>query len=381
MRNCFVCMPLIDELRDVYEAIETEVRDTLGDQWKCAKADDLRRPGMVVERIVRSLLNSDLVIAVVADPREGNSINPNVMYELGIAHSFRKPTIVVADIRNQLPFNIQDVETIRLDLSSPAFLSELRRDLQRSLQDSEILEDLNGARIPRNPVTTQLQGTRIFIEDLPWLWGYCEVLKREREATSVWEITRDLYWPREKLFFATLKEAIRKGRKHYYMVEDNESVLRKMETIRNELQPEFSKNRINELVHFVAIEKKYFLLWPIAVVLYDADLATREGGIICEPMRAEVGDDSFDAEIHALYQQHEKSGDLDSFQESLFQRSWTKRREEATFDICLDRGVVSDLATSFARIWNEEILEEAQKKTGDEKTALLNTWLIGGVRE
>jgi len=83
MGNCFVCMPLINQFMEIYNEIEKEVKNILGGQWKCAKADDTRRPGMVTEKIVCALLNTDLVIAVVADPREANTINPNVMYELG----------------------------------------------------------------------------------------------------------------------------------------------------------------------------------------------------------------------------------------------------------------------------------------------------------
>jgi hypothetical protein len=375
MSRCFVCMPLIEQTRCIYTAIEEEIEETLGCQWKCEKADDTRRPGMIEEKIVHSLLNADLVITVISDPREENSINPNVMYELGIAHSFRKPAIVIADVADQSPFDIRSVETIQVDFSSPTFIQELRKMLQRSLQD---FAELDRKHIPRNPVTTQLSGTRIFIEDLQWLWGYCDVLKREREAETVWEITRDLFWPGEALFFESLKEAIRKRRKHYFMVEDHPSVLRKVEAIKRELQKDFPKNELDRRLHFVGIDRKHFALWPIAVVLYDADLITRRGGIICEPMQAMVGEDSFDRKIRELFVEQAKSGDLDDFEKRLLEFDWTERRGESTFDISLDKRVVDNLATAFVQIWNDKILEEAQQKEGDEKSTVLNTWVIGG---
>lgn len=378
MKSCFVCMPLIEETLCIYNAIKEELEATLGRQWKCEKADDTRRPGMIEEKVVHLLLNADLVIAVIADPRDGILINPNVMYELGIAHSFRKPAIVVADSRHKLPFDIGSVETIQLDFSNPAFLGELRKILQRSLQGPEIRDDLERRRIPRNPITTQLNGSRIFIEDLPWLWGYCDVLRREREAETVWEITRDLFWAGEALFFESLKEAIRKRRKHYFMVEDDTAVLRRVEAVKRELQQEVPRNELDKLLHFVAIEKNYFVLWPIAVVLYDADLVRRRGGIICEPMQPLVGGDGFDKKVRDLFVQQARAGDLDEFERRLLEFAWTERRQEATFDISLDGRIVDALATSFAQIWNDKILEEAQKKNGDEKSALLNTWVIGG---
>lgn len=378
MRNCFVCMPLIDELMALYYGAIFKEIEALGGQCECAKADDHRRPGMVSEKIVTYLLNTDLVIAVLSDPREGNSINPNVMYELGIAHSFRKPTIVVADSKDQIPFDLRDVEMIQLDFSlfkeersRGAFMMELREMLKRSLKATEVTLE------PRNPITRQLSGARIFVEDLPWLWGYNEVLKREREAQTIWEITRDLFWPTEPLFFASIKAAIRDERKHYFMVPEGDSVRQKVMSIKKQLlRDEVTEEQIDALLRFVVVDPKYFDLWPIAVVLYDADLATDRAGIICEPMTSEVGHDPFDAEIKRQFIEHVKSGgSLCTFQADL---NWMQKRQESTFDIFLDGRVVDLLATSFAQIWNEQIREEGKQKTAEERAALLDTWLIEG---
>jgi hypothetical protein len=340
---------------------------------------------MVTEKIVHSLLNADLVIAVVADPREGNSINPNVMYELGIAHSFRKPALLVADSTNGLPFDLRAVETIQIEFSRfrdesqrSAFLLELRRALRLSLKAPEIQDDIERKCIPRNPITTQLSGTQIFVEDLPWLWGYSEVFKREREAYSIWEITRDLFWGAEPLYFASIKAAIRDERKHYFMVPEDEGIRRKIEAIKNQLlRDQITESEIDRLLHFVEIDPKYFLLWPISIVLYDADLATSRGGIICEPMTSEVGHDLVDSNFRKQFIDHVKSGgSLDSFDVDL---DWIKRREETTFDIVLDSRIVDSLATSFAKIWNERILEDARKMADEQaQAALLKNWQIRG---
>lgn len=383
MKNCFVCMPLIEELKDIFTAIEDTIYRCLGKpQWDCVKADDTRRPGMVDEKIVYGLLNADLVIAVIADIRE-SPVNPNVMYELGIAHSFRKSTIVVADLKNGLPFDIQSVETIQIDFSNRERRSEdLKSALQRSLRDSKVLDELGKKRIPRNPITTQLIDAHIFIEDLPWVWGYSDVLRRERAAKTTWEITSDLFWPGEPLFFATIAEAFRLRKKHYFMVKNDPGILRKAENLKNELlERGFSKATIDDLIHFVAIDRKYFVLWPIAVVLYDANLPTRQGGIICEPMQSQVGNDPYDETVRDLFEQIGEPDDLTVFERSLFELPWTSRKKEATFDISLDGRVVEKLATSFAEIWDEKIREEAETKIGDEKSTLLNNWLIGGQSE
>ncbi len=245
-----------------------------------------------------------------------------------------------------------------------------------------MLAELDGKLKPRNPITTQLGDARIFIEDLPWIWGYCDVLKRERAATTIWEITRDLFWAGEPLFFASIKEAIRMRRKHYFMVENHQGVFQKVEDIKNELQQEgFSKNSINDFVHFVAIESKYFVLWPSLSFFTMQAFQPVEEGSFASPMQPMVGNDTYDKEIRLLFQQCGKFLDLTAFEKSLSELDWTQKRQEATFDIALDGRVVEKLSTTFKQIWNEKILEEVQKLSGDDKSTLLNTWVIGGVSE
>ncbi len=388
MKSCFVCMPLIEELLPIYEhAIVPEIKDVFGARCECTKADDIRRPGMVTEKVVQCLLNADLVIAVMADPRLNFGPNPNVMYELGVAHSFRKPALVVTDAGNTLPFDLRAVETIALDFSRlgdevlrPGFLYELRRSLRASLTAAEVVADLEKRRLPSNPLTTQLAGTHIFLEDAPWLWGYCQVLARERQARSLWEITRDLFWPTEPLFFESLKEAIRDGRKHYFIVPEDDGIRRKIEATRRQLQMSLPAEEIDRLLRFVAIDKKHFLLWPIAIVLYDADLATCRGGIMCEPMTSQIGKDPTDDEVRQLFNDHQRNGgNLESFERLMVDRSWIERHREATFDIALDVRVVDALATSFAQIWNEKVWEDARNARNEaEHATLIKNWLIRG---
>lgn len=359
----------------------------MGQGWSCNRADDYSEPGVVTEKIVYSILNSDLVIGLVPDFRAENSINPNVMYELGIAHSFRKPSVVIADERSALPFDVRDVETIALDFSryrreadQTGFLRDLRERLHSALATPETLSLPSQRRPPRNPVTMHLAEANIFIEDLPWLWGYSKVLERERGASTVWEITRDLYWPGEVLFLESIKEAIRDHRKHYFLVPDEDEVLRTAEAVMKQLSQEgLPADEIERHLHFVAIDKKHFVLWPISIVLYDADLAGRRGGIICEPMESEVGHDSWDQEIRDLYARQGHATSIGDFQSFLGDLDWVQKRREKTFDIRLDPRVVSSLATAFEKIWNQNIIEEAQRQRSEtDRAQLLKVWLIQG---
>jgi len=384
--NCFVIMPLTDEMKPLYdEGIVPAVKSVFSDLWECIKADDQRKPGMVTGKIVNSLLNADVVIAVIADMRK-NPINANVMYELGVAHSFRKPTIVVADKLKGLPFDLKDIESILVDIkkilnkdSCRIEMPKFRDTIQAALKPfADILKKNSDLPSTRNPVSINLTDYRIFIEDLPWLWGYKDVFEREYNAKTVWEITPDLFWPTEVVFFESVKEGIRRKRKHYFLVPKNEEVMQKAGSIVNQLKEEgLPEDEITDHLKFTTIEGEFFELLPIPVVLYDANLATLRDGIICEPMQSEVGHDAWDETMRKRFADRKEYKELRHFLEYLKNLDWIEKRQETTFDIRLDRRTVDYLAIAFRRLWNEKINQEAETVTDQaDRDAFKNTWLI-----
>jgi hypothetical protein len=71
------------------------------------RANDVFRPGIVLQDIRRGIIESDIIIAEITPA------NPNVFYELGYAHAMEKPTILLAN-RNleKLPFDISGYRVI-----------------------------------------------------------------------------------------------------------------------------------------------------------------------------------------------------------------------------------------------------------------------------
>ena len=60
-------------------------------------------PGDVLRQIVQLLLTSQLIIAVL------DGKNPNVFYEIGIAHSIGRTVILIANMnkKDEIPFDLQ----------------------------------------------------------------------------------------------------------------------------------------------------------------------------------------------------------------------------------------------------------------------------------
>jgi hypothetical protein len=45
--------------------------------------------------------------------------NPNVLYELGLAHALKKPVVLVSSTEKDVPFDLQHIRVIYYDVMDP----------------------------------------------------------------------------------------------------------------------------------------------------------------------------------------------------------------------------------------------------------------------
>ncbi len=95
----FILTPFHDDFVKIYNTvcevcIETKLKPMRGDEEYVA--DD------ILKRSINYIVKSRLIITIL-DGR-----NPNVFYELGIAHALNKPTILLANVYTQIPFDLQN---------------------------------------------------------------------------------------------------------------------------------------------------------------------------------------------------------------------------------------------------------------------------------
>ena len=62
---------------------------------------------------MRRIIESDLIVVDLTNH------NPNVFYELAIAHCYRRPVVLIATVGTSIPFDVADQRTIFYDLTSP----------------------------------------------------------------------------------------------------------------------------------------------------------------------------------------------------------------------------------------------------------------------
>lgn len=95
------------------------------------------RSGNFMKGIVNELFNKDLVVAEIT------GMNPNVMYELGIRHTLRNNTIMIAQDTNQIPSDLAHYIAVKYDYpQKPAdiekcytcFEAEMHKAIEERLQ-------------------------------------------------------------------------------------------------------------------------------------------------------------------------------------------------------------------------------------------------------
>ena len=117
--KCFVISPIgtpDSAIRrhadDVYECV-IEPAFVLANV-KGHRADHVKDVGRISETMFSDILNADFCIAVLKD------YNPNVFYEIAVAHSAGIPVILMSEMGVNPPFDLADERTFHYDLNPRA---------------------------------------------------------------------------------------------------------------------------------------------------------------------------------------------------------------------------------------------------------------------
>ena len=98
-------MQFDDDLDTVYHDL---IRSPLEDRGHTVnRADDISKDQSILRTIVHGIKDADLIIADLTGR------NPNVYYELGVAHDMRKPTLHIVQDYDDLAFDVRPFNAIR----------------------------------------------------------------------------------------------------------------------------------------------------------------------------------------------------------------------------------------------------------------------------
>lgn len=101
------------------------------------RGDSLYRPTTIVDDIWQGIREAKLLIAELTDR------NPNVFYELGLAHAISKPVILISKSIDDVPFDLRSIRVLVYDKDHPDWGNKLRNSLTKAIK--EVLQNPTSA--------------------------------------------------------------------------------------------------------------------------------------------------------------------------------------------------------------------------------------------
>ncbi|MBM7389913.1 hypothetical protein JOE37_002907 [Clavibacter michiganensis] len=112
--TCFIISPIGKDGSDARKAADQVlkhlIRKALGEEYVIKRGDEDSNPGSITSQIVQSILEADLVVADLS------GYNPNVYYEVAVAHGYDRPVIHIQKADEAPAFDLKDMRLIRYNL-------------------------------------------------------------------------------------------------------------------------------------------------------------------------------------------------------------------------------------------------------------------------
>ena len=110
--TCFVVMPFASPMGEYFSLVYKPAIEKAG--LTPIRADDeIFGAGKIMDQIWSGINAAKVLVA------ELTSKNPNVYYELGIAHALKKPVVLVSSNEEDVPFDLHHIRVIYYDVNDP----------------------------------------------------------------------------------------------------------------------------------------------------------------------------------------------------------------------------------------------------------------------
>jgi hypothetical protein len=110
--TCFVMMPFGEPIGGYYKSIYETAITKAG--LRPVRADDeIFATGKIIDQVWDGITAAKVLVA------ELTGRNPNVFYELGLAHALSKPVVLVSSNQSDVPFDLKHIRVIYYDMRDP----------------------------------------------------------------------------------------------------------------------------------------------------------------------------------------------------------------------------------------------------------------------
>ena len=165
---CFVIMPFGGWLNTYYDEIYIPAIEAA--DMKPTRADDLYRPGNIVNDIWNYTKSADIILADLT----GKS--PNVFYELGLAHAITKPAVLITASMDDVPFDLRSLRILVYDKNLPNWGEKLKKNITKALNETlknpedaippTFLETTRSKRIEVSPKEKEILELKLGLDSL-----------------------------------------------------------------------------------------------------------------------------------------------------------------------------------------------------------------------
>jgi transcriptional regulator with AAA-type ATPase domain len=134
---CFVLMPF-SETNDLQSVYQNHVKRVVEEKCglRCERADDIHDISGIMQSVWESVNRARVIIAEMTDR------NPNVFYELGIAHTLGKHVVMITQSMDFVPFDLKHLRCIVYDYK-PGQIERFEAHLAKT-----ILTVLSSTQVP-----------------------------------------------------------------------------------------------------------------------------------------------------------------------------------------------------------------------------------------
>lgn len=133
--DLFMLMPFTSELNPIYENHIKKVAGKL--KLSIARADDFFSQNLIMHEIWSAIARASILVA------DCTNKNPNVFYEIGLAHAINKPVILITQNQNDVPFDLRHRRYI-LYTDAPASMEKFETDLYLTILETK--KDLSASK-------------------------------------------------------------------------------------------------------------------------------------------------------------------------------------------------------------------------------------------
>ena len=130
--TCFFIMPFAEKFDIVYGTI----KNGLQDNYICKRVDEISGSIPIINKILVEILKAQFIIVDLSES------NPNVFYELGIAHTFKdaQNIFLLKNRNSKVPFDITHLTYLEYDTNN---LKYVVGQLKKAISDNKSFSDLN----------------------------------------------------------------------------------------------------------------------------------------------------------------------------------------------------------------------------------------------